>query len=151
MSPAPSVVTIPRIEPATGRGQARVAAPPAVVPRRRRWMRKLHLVVGLVCTLNFALLMLSGFLIQHRETFGLEQKMVSRAWLPSAYRPANPDTSVRADIVLTDLHSGRLFGRYGTLVVDAMTAGWFLMIISGLAIVLLRKLKFENGNGKTDN
>lgn len=128
---------------------AALEAPPArastAAPRGHRWARKLHLVVGLICTLNFAVLLVSGFLIQHREALGLEQKTISRAWLPSGYRPDDPDIAVRADIALTDLHSGRLWGRHGTLVVDAVSVGWFLMIASGLAILWFRKMKLGNG------
>lgn len=120
----------------------------AAVPRPRRWVRKLHLVVGLVCTVNFLVLLGTGLLIQHREFFGLEQKSISRAWLPASYRPLDPDRAVRADIVITDLHSGRLYGRYGMLVVDAMTAGWFLMIATGMGIVLVQRLRPDNGKGK---
>lgn len=131
-------------EPAPA-GPARAVVP--ALPRgRSRWVRKIHLVIGLVCTLNFMMLLVSGFLIQHREAFRLEERMVGRSWLPSGYRPADPDSAVRADIVLTDLHSGRLFGRYGTLLVDAMTVAWFLMIATGIGIVLVRRLKFENGH-----
>ncbi len=138
--------TIPRLE--TDAGPAAAHAATAAVPRPRRWVRKLHLVVGLVCTVNFLVLLGTGFLVQHRQFFALEQKTISRGWLPSGYRPLDPDRTVRADIVVTDLHSGRLYGRYGMLVVDAMTVGWFLMIATGIGIVLVRRLRPDNGKGK---
>ncbi len=118
-------------------------------PGRRRWMRRLHAVAGLVLTLNLALLLVTGFLMQHQETFGLEGKMVSRTWLPADYRPQDGG-EVRADIVVADLHSGRLLGGPGRMVVDAVSAGWLIMLVSGLVLFGQGRWRngVKNGNGE---
>jgi hypothetical protein len=111
-----------------------------------RWLRRLHALAGLVLSLNLVLLLASGFLVQHREAFGLEEKTVSRAWLPDSYRPLD-GAEVRADIVVTDLHSGRVLGPKGTLIVDAATVGWFVLLISGLWIYVFGRRRNGTRNG----
>ncbi|HXE90446.1 MAG TPA: PepSY domain-containing protein [Terriglobales bacterium] len=116
---------------------------------RRRWVRRLHAVGGLVLTLNLTLLLVTGFLMQHTEGFGLDGKMVSRAWLPADYRPQD-GSEVRADIVVTDLHSGRLLGGPGRMVVDAVSIGWLIMLVSGLVLYGQGRWRngARNGNGE---
>jgi hypothetical protein len=98
-----------------------------------RSLRRLHALVGLVLTLNLLLLLVTGFLVQHREALGLEDKTISRAWLPESYRPLD-GAEVRADIVVTDVHSGRILGPNGALIIDAATLGWAVLLVSGLWI-----------------
>jgi uncharacterized iron-regulated membrane protein len=106
----------------------------AVSNRRRSWTRRLHAFLGLVSSLNLVLLISTGFLLQHRDLLRLDERNVSRRVLPSSYRPEDPGLTVRADIVVTDLHSGRLFGTVGTLVLDAITLIWVLMLTTGLTM-----------------
>ncbi len=124
------------------------AAPVRTTRRRTRAsqvLRKFHLWLGVTFTINFLLLLLTGVLVQHRELFGLETKTVSRRWLPAGYRHQDPDTEIRADIVLTDLHSGKLFGPRGPVIVDGAAAAWILMMCSGYAVQLVSRYR----NGKT--
>lgn len=111
-----------------------------------RWLRRLHAFAGLVLSLNLVLLLVTGFLVQHRDTFQLEEKTVSRAWLPASYRPMD-GAEVRADIVVTDVHSGRILGPSGTLIVDAATLGWAVLLVSGLWIYVFGRRRNGNGNG----
>jgi uncharacterized iron-regulated membrane protein len=108
----------------------------------RRWMRKAHAITGLVLALNLLLVVLTGAMIGHRELLRLEEHTVSRTWLPHDYRPQDVD-EVRSDIVITDLHSGRLFGPRGPIVVDVLTLGAMLLIVSGAMMYLMRR----RGNG----
>src|SRR5262245_40040899 len=94
----------------------------------RTWLRRLHAIVGIVSSVNLIILLASGFLIQHRETFRLEDRFVGRALLPDSYRPADGPSGVRADIVATDLHSGRIFGPVGLLVLDVITVFWAILL-----------------------
>ena len=100
-------------------------------------LRRLHFWTGAILTLNFLLLAATGTLIQHREFFGLEERTVSRKWLPAGYRTQDPDTEIRADIVVTDLHSGRMFGAAGRLAVDLAAAGFVLMIATGFGVQIV--------------
>ena len=121
----------------------------AVAPGRRRnasqWLRRVHFWMGVAFTANFLVILLTGLMVQHRSWFGLEAKTVGRRWLPTAYRMEDTDSEIRADIVVTDLHSGKLFGPKGPLVVDAAAAAWLLMMISGYGVQLVSRYR----NGKT--
>jgi uncharacterized iron-regulated membrane protein len=102
--------------------------------KRRAWTRRLHALLGVVSALNLLLLIGTGFLLQHRDLLRLDERNVSRRILPSSYRPEDPGRGVRADIVVTDLHSGRLFGTVGTLILDALTLTWLVMLATGLTM-----------------
>jgi uncharacterized iron-regulated membrane protein len=108
--------------------------------RRRllRFMRKLHIWVGLSAALYFMLIATTGVMINHREGLRLEERNVSRSWLPNGYR-AQDGSAVRADIVVTDLHSGLIFGKVGAPVLDFVAAVWFISIISGVSMLILRR------------
>jgi hypothetical protein len=67
----------------------------------------------------------------------LEERFISRRFLPSSYR-ANDGNEVRSDIVVTDIHSGRILGQSGLLIVDALTIAWFLLLGTGLIIFVKR-------------
>ncbi len=71
----------------------------------------------------------------------LDEKMVSRRLLPSSYRLQDGDEGVRADIVVTDIHSGRILGTPGVLVLDAVTLAWLAMLITGLVMYLGSRAK----------
>jgi uncharacterized iron-regulated membrane protein len=102
----------------------------------RYWTRRLHAILGLISAFNLVLLISTGFLLQHRDLLRLDERTVSRRILPSFYRPEDPGRGVRADIVVTDLHSGRLFGTAGTLLLDAVTLLWMIMLATGLTMYL---------------
>jgi uncharacterized iron-regulated membrane protein len=110
----------------------------AVRSKRRYWTRtrRLHAALGLISAFNLILLVGTGFLLQHRDLLRLDELTVSRRILPSFYRPEDPGRGVRADIVVTDLHSGRLFGTAGTLLLDAVTLVWLLMLATGLTMYI---------------
>lgn len=124
----------------------------AAAGRNRLWLRRLHAIVGLISSLNLFLLLASGFLLQHRETFRLEERTLSRRWLAASYRPQDGPEGVRADIVVADLHSGRMFGRTGALILDGLTVGWLALLVSGLFLYAVNHWRKENGgrngNGK---
>lgn len=98
-----------------------------VRPRLRRG----HSITGLILCCNLLLIVLTGLMVQHRDLLKLEDHYVSRRVLPSAYRPAD-GVEVRMDIVVTDLHSGRIFGRWGTVAVDLIAGAALLLALSGV-------------------
>lgn len=113
--------------------------------RGKNWMRKAHALAGIILSLNLLLLLVTGMLIQHRDALRLEERSISRTFLPDDYRPQDGPQGVRADIVVTDLHSGRIFGPTGILVLDAITLGSFLLLSSGVVLFLLGRWRKENG------
>lgn len=107
----------------------------------KSWVRRLHAVIGIVSSVNLMILLMSGLLIQHREVFGLEDRVIPRAFLPDSYRPNDGLRGVRADIVVTDLHSGRLLGPIGLLILDAITIFWAILLLSGVFIFMSKQLR----------
>ena len=108
--------------------------------RRRllRFARKLHIWVGLTAALYFMLIAATGVAINHRDRLRLEERAVSRTWLPASYRP-DDGPEVRADIVVTDLHSGLIFGRVGAPILDIVALVWFISIVTGLTMLIVRR------------
>jgi len=83
---------------------------------------------------NLLVLIGSGLLLQHASLFRLDEKTISRAVLPTSYRPQDGDAGVRADIFVTDLHSGRLLGTTGTVVLDVATLAWLTLLLTGVVM-----------------
>jgi hypothetical protein len=99
-------------------------------------IRRIHLYLGLGAALYFMLIAATGVALNHREGLRLEDRYVSRSWLPSSYRPQD-GREVRSDIVVGDLHSGLIFGRVGSPILDVVATVWFLSLISGLSLAVL--------------
>ena len=114
---------------------------------RRPWVRRAHAVLGLISGLNLFVLIGTGFLLQHRTLVRLDERTWTRVLLPSAYRPQDGGSGVRADIVVADLHSGRLFGVAGALALDVITLAWLVMLGTGLVMYL----SSQKTNGRAPN
>ena len=106
--------------------------------RRSVTVRRLHALIGVISAFNLLLLITTGLLLQHVNVLRLDERIVSRAMLPGNYRPQDGPEGVRADIVITDLHSGRILGPAGTVVLDLITLGWLVLLLSGLVMYTAR-------------
>lgn len=76
---------------------------------------------------------------------------MSKAILPRSYRPQDGENGVRADIFVTDLHSGRLLGTAGTLLLDGITLVWMTLLLTGLVMYVGKqraKQKVTENNGR---
>lgn len=114
-------------------------------------MRRAHALAGIVLSLNMLLIVLSGFLLQHVDTFRLDERTVGRGLLPADYRPQD-GAAVRADIAVADLHSGRVLGPAGRRIVDGLALGWFLLLLSGVVLYFVGRWRKENGfHGNGEN
>jgi hypothetical protein len=119
--------------------------------RNGKWARRVHAFLGIVSSLNLFLLITTGFLLQHASLLRLDEKTVSRGILPSSYRPQDGAGGVRADIFVTDLHSGRLFGMAGLILLDGITLAWMTLLVTGLVMYAAKqraKQKAADGNGR---
>src|SRR5882724_2960446 len=114
------------------------------IGRRRSWVRRVHAIVGLISAFNLFVLISTGFLLQHSALLQLDERMLTRKILPSGYRPQDVGNGVRADIVVADLHSGRMFGVAGALFLDAVTLVWLVMLATGVVMYLSK----QRANGK---
>ena len=119
--------------------------------RRRllRIVRKLHIWVGLSAALYFMLIATTGVMINHREGLRLEERTIARRWLPAGYRPEDGRDGVRADIAVADMHSGLIFGKVGKPVMDFVAAVWFISIVSGVSMLVLRRSMHYSASKKT--
>jgi hypothetical protein len=122
-------------------------------PGSSAWVRRLHALLGVVSACNLLLLICTGLLLQHAALLHLDDHAITRRLLPSAYRPQDGDVGVRADIVVTDLHSGRMFGTVGTVVLDVVTVAWLLMLATGLVMYSMKlgKNKRKEGMQESEN
>lgn len=104
-----------------------------------RW-RSIHMVSGLIVGLWFVMLAITGILVGHQTDLGLTEVEVSNRYLPSHYTTEfSPDTT-RLNILLTDLHSGRILGERGGRALNDL-AGLLVLIsvASGFYAFRLRK------------
>ena len=112
--------------------------------RRRPWVRRVHAVLGIISALNLFVLITTGFLLQHSTLLKLDERSLTRKILPSGYRPQDIGSGVRVDIVVADLHSGRMFGVAGALFLDVVTLVWLVMLVTGVVMYLSK----QRANGK---
>jgi hypothetical protein len=91
----------------------------------------------------------TGVALNHRQLFRLEDRYVSRTWLPASYRPQD-GAEVRADILVGDLHSGLIFGRLGSPIMDVVATVWFLSLLSGLSLAALGR-SLHNGSRRQED
>lgn len=110
------------------------------------WKHRVHIVIGLVFALYFLMLAVTGVMIHHSDGWGLTEKYVSRSYLPSNYRPLDGNET-RLDIVITDLHSGRIFGVTGRWLPDLVAGFWTVSILTGIGMVLWRKTRPAKTHG----
>jgi hypothetical protein len=115
----------------------------------KTWLRRLHAIIGILSSLNLLMMLASGLLMQHRETFGLEDRVISRTFLPASYRINDGTEGVRADIVVTDLHSGRIFGPIGLIALDVITLSWAVLLLSGIFIFTSKQLRLRAVDERT--
>jgi uncharacterized iron-regulated membrane protein len=102
---------------------------------------QVHLWLGLSAGLYFLFLALTGIALNHRTDWKLEEKTVSHRFLPSSYRPLDEGDQTRLDIVIADLHSGLLFGKYGPIVNDVVALILMTSTLTGFALAWRRARK----------
>ena len=103
-----------------------------------RW-RNLHLVTAFVVAAWLLLLTATGVVVNHQTDWGLDEIEVRNAYLPGHYTTEFSPDSTRLNVVITDLHSGRLFWEQGKLITDAIGLLVFLSVFSGFYAFRLRK------------
>ena len=107
-----------------------------------RWRDRLyrvHLVTGLAAAAWFLLMALTGILINHQESFGLLDAEVSDRYLPGYYRSDIRTGTTRLNIIITDLHSGRILGSQGVWMSDLVAVLLIVSLLSGFVSNQMKK------------
>ena len=95
----------------------------------RDWFYRVHVVTGLVVGFWLLLIGVTGVLINHQESLGLLDAEISDRYLPSFYRADARTGTTRLNVVITDLHSGRILGAQGYWISDLVA----LLLVTSLA------------------
>ena len=103
-----------------------------------RW-RNLHLVSAFVVAAWLLMMTATGVVVNHQTDWGLDEVEVRNTFLPGHYTTEFSPDSTRLNVVVTDLHSGRLFWEQGKLITDAIGLLVFLSVFSGFYAFRLRK------------
>lgn len=111
----------------------------ATLCRWRDRLYRIHVVTGLAAAVWFLLMALSGVLINHQDSLGLLEVEISDHYLPDYYRADARTGTTRLNILLTDLHSGRIFGDRGAWVSDLIALLLVVSLTSGVASHWLKK------------
>ncbi len=107
-----------------------------------RWRDRLyrvHVVTGLAAAVWFLLLALTGVLINHQESFGLLDAEISDGYLPGYYRADARTGTTRLNIIITDLHSGRILGSQGHWMSDGVALLLVISLVSGYVSHRMKK------------
>lgn len=97
----------------------------------RDWFQRIHVITGLAAALFLLLIATTGMLINHQESLGLLDVEVNDKYLPSYYRADVRTGATRLNIIITDLHSGRILGARGNLFGDLMGVLLLISAFSG--------------------
>jgi hypothetical protein len=89
--------------------------------------RKFVLWLGVVCALYLALIAGTSVALNHSQLLRLEQRHISRLWLPASYQQ-DAGYDVPIDVVLRDLNRGLLFSKAGARVLDSLLVLWLLAL-----------------------
>ncbi|MBI1746974.1 MAG: hypothetical protein HYR55_10355 [Acidobacteria bacterium] len=101
--------------------------------------KKLHLIIGMIGAVWLLFMSVTGILINHQEPLGLGDREISDRFLPTSYRADVRTGSTRWNVVLADLHSGRIFGRYGYMISDIIGGLLILSVLSGAFMYFFTK------------
>lgn len=114
--------------------------------RLYKFMRGLHITTGLAAALGLSIIALTGILINHQEELGLLDLEVDDKYLPDYYRADLRTGSTRLNIIITDIHTGKILGSKGYLLGDLLGAMLIISALSGTyAYFYGRRIKRKNG------
>ena len=100
---------------------------------------RIHVVTGLAAAVWFLLIAVTGILINHQESLGLLDAEISDRYRPGYYRADSRTGATRLNILLADLHSGRIFGSQGHWVSDLVALFLIVSLLTGFASHRLKK------------
>lgn len=111
---------------------------------------RVHVATALIAALWLLLIAVTGVLINHQDSLGLTEMEISDRYLPSYYRADVRTGATRLNIIITDLHSGRIFGSSGHLIGDVVALLIVVSIFSGFVSYRSKK-KLGSSAGRREN
>ena len=100
---------------------------------------QVHVLTGLIAALWLLLVAVTGVLINHQEALGLLDIQMSDRFLPDYYRPDYRTGTTPLHIIITDFHSGRIFGAYGHWVGDGIALLLTVSLFTGAFSYWMKK------------
>jgi len=123
-------------------------------PKKKKSLRRTfyvwHYTIGLFASVFLLLLAITGILMNHSRSLGLEQVDMSFAWLLSWYGMAMSAEElaqidqpiITLERVIIDMHNGTIFGVGGVWVMDLAAISMIFLIATGIYNYLkIRKSK----------
>ncbi len=92
---------------------------------------RVHVYTGLIAAIWVLFIATTGVLINHQEYLGLFDIEISDRYLPDGYRPDFRTGTTRLNVIITDLHSGRILGDKGHWVSDGIALLLVISLFSG--------------------
>ena len=124
-----------------------IASSIATLYRWRDRFYRVHVVTGLAAAVWFLLMALTGVLVNHQESLGLLDAEISDRYLPGYYRSDARTGTTRLNIIITDLHSGRILGSQGHWLSDGVALLLIVSLLSGIVSHQMKK-RLQTANHK---
>ena len=97
-----------------------------------RWHRR----IGIIAAFFVIILSVTGIILNHNASLNLHKQFITAPWLLSWYG-YEPDADYAQEIltvdkIILDLHTGRFFGAFGSLVMDGAAIALLLLSVTGI-------------------
>jgi hypothetical protein len=102
-----------------------------------KYVRSFQYSLAIVSVLYLAVVAATALAVNHSHALRLDQRHISRIWLPTAYAP-DSGYEVQADVVLRDLNSGLLYSRAGARILDTFVVFWVMTLSMQLGLRFAR-------------
>lgn len=99
-----------------------------------RWHRR----IGITAAVFVVILSVTGIILNHNVTLGIDKNFITNEWLLEWYgydsEAEYSNEILTVDKVILDIHTGRFFGEFGSIVMDAAAIAF--LILSGTGIYM---------------
>jgi uncharacterized iron-regulated membrane protein len=109
-----------------------------------RWHRR----VGIIAVFFVIVLCITGILLNHNAQLGLHKNAITSTWILELYQmDAAPESDFAYPEILTtdqlvlDIHTGRILGKLGPLLMDVVAIMLLILSLSGCYMWLKRTQK----------
>lgn len=96
-----------------------------------------HRILGLASALFVVMFCVTGIMLNHSRTWGLDHINVSSDWIMRWY--GIPEPIITLERVVIDIHSGRFFGVPGPYFMDLAAASMLFLVITGLTMWWMKR------------